>query len=244
MDLMLKGKRALVMGGSSGIGRAIAEELIAEGCRVALVSSQRDKLERTKKEIGAEFAFCADLREVSTGARTTELAVQAWGGLDILVTNTGGPRRGEFAEISSAQWHQDFQSLWMSVVESLGVALPVMAKQQYGRVLMVTSVAAKEPIAKLTTSNGLRSGLRGLAKSVADEYGKHGITVNVLMPGLTDTDRLKDAPPSAERIAAIPARRLGEPRELAALATFLASPRAAYITGQSIAIDGGLLRGN
>jgi 3-oxoacyl-[acyl-carrier protein] reductase len=244
MDLQLTGKRALVMGGSTGLGRAIAAALVAEGARVAIASRNVEKLQRAKVETKSEAYYPADLSLPGQARELTHKAIQDWGGLDILVTNTGGPKRGLFNEISNEQWHTDFESIWMSVVDSLKVALPTMVSQGYGRILLVTSVAAKEPIPGLTTSNGFRSGLRGLAKSVADEYAKHNITVNVLMPGLTNTDRLKDAPPSAERIAALPARRLGEPEEMAALAAFLASPRAAYITGQCIAVDGGMMRGN
>lgn len=244
MDLQLKGKRALVMGGSTGLGRAIAKTLVEEGARVAIASRNEEKLVKAQKETRCETYHAADLSVSGQARALTEKVLREWGGLDILVTNTGGPKRGLFQEISNDQWHTDFESIWMSVVDSLKVALPAMSAQGYGRILMVTSVAAKEPIMGLTTSNGFRSGLRGLAKSVADEYAKHNITVNVLMPGLTNTDRLKDAPPSAERIAALPARRLGEPEEMAALAAFLASPRAAYLTGQCIAVDGGMTRGN
>lgn len=245
MDLKLKGKRALVMGGSSGIGRAIAESLVKEGVTVAICSRDFAKLSVTAKEIGTPHFFMCDLSKAGEAKAVTEKAMAALGGLDILVTNTGGPKRGIFAEISTEQWHTDFQALWMSVVESLNIALPVMQKQKYGRVLCVTSFAAKEPRAGLTTSNGFRAGLAGLIKSVANEYAAHGITLNLLLPGFTNTDRLKDLKLTDDKIREmVPAGRLGEPCELADLATFLASPLAGYTTGQSIVIDGGVLRGH
>jgi 3-oxoacyl-[acyl-carrier protein] reductase len=125
------------------------------------------------------------------------------------------------------------------------LVLPEMKKQKFGRILMITSLAAKEPLPALTTSNGLRAGLAGLAKSIANEVAADGITLNLLLPGYTNTDRLKELNLSDERVKQIvPAGRLGEPRELADLACFLASPRAGYITGQSIAVDGGALKGH
>ena len=245
MDLQLAGKKALVLGASTGIGRAIAQTLIAEGADVTICSRDAGKLEIAAKEIGAKNYFAADLSKTGEARRVTEKAIAAFGGsLDILVTNTGGPKRGTFAEISEAQWQTDFQSLWMSVVESLNVALPVMKAKKFGRVLMVTSFAAREPRAALTTSNGLRAGLNGLCKSVANEYAAHGITLNVLMPGFTNTDRIKEINMPEEKVRQlVPAGRVGEPEELAALAAFLASPRAGYITGQNIAVDGGALHG-
>lgn len=244
MDLQLKGKKALVMGASTGIGRSVAEVLIQEGAEVTICSRSLDKLEKTAKEIGAQHVLTCDLTKEGEAKAVVEKAIQKMGGVDILVTNTGGPNKGNFAEISDGQWYEDFQSLWMSVVESLKVALPKMKQNNYGRVLLVTSLAAKEPLNGLTTSNGLRAGLAGLSKSIANEYAPFGITVNLLLPGYTATDRLKELKLTDERIKQmVPAGRLGDPRELADLAAFLASPRAGYITGQSILIDGGVTRG-
>lgn len=243
MDLGLKGKKALVMGASLGLGRAVAESLIAEGVDVAICARSLDRLQKTAEKIGARCFFSCDLTKAGEAQKVTEQAIAALGGLDIVVTNTGGPKKGSFLEISPTQWQEDFQSLWMSVVESLQIALPQMKKNQYGRVLLITSLAAKEPLSGLTTSNGLRAGLSGLAKSIATEYASSGITLNLLLPGYTNTDRLKELKLSDEKVKQmVPAGRLGDPQELADLATFLASPRAGYITGQSIAIDGGALR--
>jgi 3-oxoacyl-[acyl-carrier protein] reductase len=245
MDLQLKNKRALVFGASTGIGRAIAEVLVHEGATVTLCSRNEEKLKNAAKETGAAHFISCDLTKAGEAKQATEKALANMGGIDILVTNTGGPNKGGFADISETQWQQDFQSLWMSVVESLQIALPKMKENHFGRILLVTSLAAKEPLPGLTTSNGLRAGLAGLGKSVANEYAPFGITVNLLLPGYTNTDRLKELKLTEERIRQmVPAGRLGDPRELADLAAFLASPRAGYITGQSFVVDGGVTRGH
>ncbi len=242
MDLNLQNKTALVMGASQGIGKAVAESLIAEGCKVIICSRTEETLKNTAQAIGAETYFCADLTKAGQAKAVTEKAIKHFGKLDIVITNTGGPAKGNFAEVTSEQWHTDFQSIWMSVVESVQAALPSMQDNKYGRFLMVTSIAAKKPLAGLTTSNGLRAGLEGLAKSISQEYAKDGITLNLLLPGYTATDRLKALNLSDEKVTQlVPAGRLATPGELADLATFLASEKGAYITGQSIAIDGGVL---
>lgn len=245
MDLKLKGKKALVLGSSTGIGKAIAQSLISEGADVLISSRTQTQLEKTFREIKAQDFEVCDYSKVGETTRLVRSAIQKLGGLDILVTNTGGPKRGHFAEISQDQWHHDFQSVWMSVVEALNTALPHMKEKKFGRVLLVTSVAAKQPLPALTTSNGLRAGLTGLAKSVSTEYGQFGVTINLLLPGYTNTDRIKGTNLSEDMIRQmVPVGRIGEPHELADLAAFLASPRAGYITGQSIAVDGGFIKGH
>lgn len=245
MDLQLQRKKVLVMGSSSGIGKAIAEAFIKEGADVILCSRNLDKLEKTAKEIGCKHFFSCDLSKAGAGQEAILNTIQTLGGIDILINNTGGPKKGSFLEVTDEQWHEDFQSLWMSVVESFKIALPEMKKNQFGRILLVTSLAAKEPLKGLTTSNGLRAGLSGLCKSVADEYASFGITINLLLPGYTNTDRMKELNLSDEKICQlVPAGRLGDPSELANLAVFLASPLSGYTTGQSIAVDGGALRGH
>ena len=245
MNLNLTGKTALVFGASQGIGKAIAESLIAEGVKVAICSRTESTLNKTKGEIKADLAISGDLTKSGEAKRVTEQVIKEFGRLDILITNTGGPAKGAFPEVSLDQWNTDFQSIWLSVVESLQSALPKMAENNYGRVLMVTSLAAKEPLPGLTTSNGLRAGLAGLTRSISNEYASKGITLNLLLPGYTNTDRLKALNLSEEKVKElVPAGRLGEPCELADMATFLASEKGAYITGQSIAIDGGVLKGH
>lgn len=245
MELGLKGKKALVMGSSSGIGKAIAEALIKEGVQVAICGRQEEKLQKTKKEIGAHYSYAGDLTQKGVAQKLVTEALKEMGFIDILVTNTGGPARGNFLDITESQWQSDFQSLWMSVVESLNIVIPKMKEKKFGRILMVTSIAAKEPIAGLTTSNGFRAGLLGLAKSLCHEYATEGITINLLLPGYTNTDRLKDRNLTSEQIKKmIPSGKLVEPSELGALATFLCSDQAASITGQAIAIDGGFSKGH
>lgn len=245
MDFNLNGKKALVFGSSSGIGYAIAESLLNEKAAVTLNSRNEERLNKSIKELKAQAGVVADLSKPNAAKTAVEEAIKKMQGLDILVMNTGGPNKGAFADISTEQWHLDFQSIWMSFVEAAKVALPHMKKQKYGRILLVTSLAAKEPLPNLTTSNGLRAGLAGLCKSLANEVAGDGITVNLLLPGYTNTDRLKALNLSDEKIKQmVPAGRLGDPKELADLATFLASPLAGYITGQSIAVDGGVLRGH
>ena len=245
MDLKLTDKKALVFGSSGGIGLAVAKSLIGEGAKVIINGRSEEKLKAMTSEIGAAGYVVGDLTQKGIGESATNEASEKLGGLDIVVTNTGGPAKGNFFEVSEEQWHTDFQSLWMSVVESMKVAIPNMKKNKYGRFLMVTSVAAKEPLPGLTTSNGLRAGLEGLAKSVANEVAGDGITLNLLLPGYTNTERIQNLNLSEDKIKEmVPAGRLADPSELADLATFLASEKGGYITGQSIAIDGGVLKGH
>ena len=245
MNLNLKDKKALVFGSSTGIGRAIAESLIAEGVRVALCARNEKRLDSTAKKIGAFYSKTCDLLRPHAARELTREVIQKMQGLDILIINTGGPLKNNFLQVTEKQWQNDFQSLWLSTVDSLHEALPLMKEQNYGRILIVTSVAAKEPMDGLTTSNGLRAGLAGLAKTIANEYASFGITCNLLLPGFTNTDRLKALNLPEEKVKElVPAGRLGEPSEIGNLAAFLASPKAGYITGQSIAVDGGYLKGH
>ncbi len=244
MNLQLENKKALVFGSSGGIGYAIAHSLTEEKAKVCVNSRDEVRLQKTKANLNSAYGVVADLTKPDHAKNAVAEALLQMGGLDILVMNTGGPKKGNFTEITNEQWQLDFQNLWLSFTDAVKEALPAMKKQNYGRILLVTSLAAKEPLSALTTSNGLRAGLSGLCKSLANEVAPFGITVNCLLPGYTNTDRLKDLKLSEERVKQmVPAGRLGEPQELADLAAFLASPKAGYITGQSIAIDGGVLRG-
>ena len=243
MDLKLKGKRALVQGSSSGLGRAVAEALIAEGARVVISSRNAEKIAQIAKQIGAHGGIAADLTLPGAGIQLVKQAEELLGGIDILVTNTGGPPKGPFEELTSAQWQDGFQSLWLSATESIRAALPGMKERKWGRILLVTSAAAREPMPLLNISNGLRAGLLGLTKAVSNEIAIHGITINALLPGFTDTERLQELKVPKEKITSqIPAGRIGKPEEFGALAAFLSSEQAAYITGQGVACDGGYLR--
>lgn len=240
MDLGIRDKRVLVMGSSTGLGRAIAKTMVDEGARVAVCARGEERLRKTAAAIGAEVAVPVDLSAPGAGEELVRSVRGELGGLDILVTNTGGPPAGQFMEISSEDWQRGFQGLWMSAVEAIRAALPGMIGQRWGRILMITSLSSVEPIPRLTVSNSLRPGLIGLANSLSKEVAKDGVTVNALMPGYIDTERLGQLGlDKAELAASIPMRRIGRPPELAALVAFLASEHAGYITGEAIACDGG-----
>lgn len=244
MDFQLKGKRVLVQGSSSGLGFAIAKAYAQEGARVALCSRDRQRLDNAARQIPNSAPFLSDLNQKGAGIRLVEEVIAQFGGLDILVTNTGGPSKGLFANLSTEQWEEGFRALWLSAIESMREALPHMKRQRWGRILLSTSTAAKEPIEKLTISNALRSGLLGLMKTVSQEVAAEGITVNALLPGYTKTERLAELGiAEGDLIQEIPMKRLARPEEFAALALFLGSEQAGYITGQAIACDGGLIRG-
>jgi 3-oxoacyl-[acyl-carrier protein] reductase len=244
MDFQLEGRRALVMGASAGLGYAVAQALVNEKATVAICSRSEERIQAAAKKIGAPLAIAADLSSPEASRALVQNVVQKLGGLDILVCNTGGPPKGSFFDLTSAQWQQGFQSLWLSAVEAMKEAIPPMRARQWGRVILITSVAAKEPMHHLTVSNGLRAGLSGLVKSVSNEVAGDGVTINAVLPGYTDTERLRELAVPPEKIATqIPARRLGRPEELGAVVAFLASVQASYVTGQAIAVDGGWLHG-
>lgn len=232
------------MGASAGLGYAIAEQLVKEGARVAICSRDEARIREAAQRMGAELAVTADLTRPGATKELVEKVSGALGGVDILVANTGGPPKGGIETLTAEQWQEGFQSLWMSVVEGLQAALPGMKERRWGRVILVTSVAAREAMPLLTISNGLRAGLMGLVKTVSNEVAEHGVTINGVLPGYHATERLKQLGVPEDTIASqIPARRLGKPEELGALVTFLASEQAGYITGQSVVIDGGWMRG-
>lgn len=244
MDLNIKNKRVIVMGGSSGIGKAVAKSLAEEGAKVVICARNQSNLDKTSRELNLPLAVQCDLDVPGSAVNLIQTVAEKLGGVDILVANTGGPAKGSICEITSNQWMQNFQGLWMSVVESIRTVLPYMKEQRWGRILLVTSVAAKEAMPLLTVSNGLRSGLLGLTKSISNEVASYGITINAVLPGYTRTERLQALGIAEDKIISqIPAGRLASPNEMADLMTFLASDRAAYITGQAIACDGGYMKG-
>ncbi len=242
MDLGLKKRTALVLGGSSGLGKAVAQVLIAEGARVAICARDSQRLTAAAAQLGAE-ALAADLSVPGAADEVVRAAEKRLGQLDVLVVNTGGPPPGLFDVLSDADWRAAFEGLWMSSVGAIRAALPAMRARRWGRVLVITSVAAREPVANLMLSNSLRAGLHGMVNALSKEVAGDQVTVNALMPGYTLTERLAELRlDEAKLISQIPARRIGTPQDFAAVAAFLASGPAGYITGQAIACDGGLLQ--
>ena len=242
MDLGIAGRKALVMGASRGLGRAAAEALIREGVITAICARDKERLDSAAREIGAK-PFPADLSKRGVAAQLVEDVVAMLGGLDILVVNTGGPPPRTFDNLADQDWRDAFEALWMSGVAAIRASLPGMRERAWGRILVITSIAAREPIPNLMLSNALRAGLHGLVNALSKECASQGITVNAVMPGYTLTERLIEVGVKEGEIASrIPAGRMAQPAEFAALAAFLASDRAGYITGQAIACDGGLLQ--
>jgi len=242
VNLGLQGRRALVMGGSRGLGKAIAQALVAEGARVAICARNAERLGATALELGVEALVC-DLSAPGAAAALIRETEKRIGQLDVLVVNTGGPPPGLFVDLSDAAWRAAFEGLWMSGVGAIRSALPGMRARRWGRVILITSIAAREPVANLMLSNSLRAGLHGLVNALSREVSADQVTVNALMPGYTLTERLEELQLDVTKLAAqIPAGRLARPQELAAVAAFLASDPAGYVTGQAIACDGGLLQ--
>jgi 3-oxoacyl-[acyl-carrier protein] reductase len=242
VDLGLSNKRALVTGASRGLGKAVAAALRAEGAAVAICARCAARIEAAAKEIGA-VGFAADLSAPGGAEAALRHATGKLGGIDILVVNTGGPPAGTFDVVSDDAWRRAFEGLWISSVQLIRGCLPGMRERRFGRILIVTSISAREALANLTISNALRPGLHGLINALSREVAADGITVNALMPGYTLTERIREIGADVDAIAKeIPAGRVGRPEEFAALAAFLASEQAGYICGQAIAVDGGYLR--
>lgn len=241
MNLGLKGKRALVMGASKGLGFAIAKEFTAEAAQVAVCARNEARLRKAAETIGATALPC-DLQLPGAAAQVVNQAITVLGGVDILVVNTGGPPTLPFEQVSPNDWQRSFEGLFISATDAIRAAIPGMRERKWGRILLITSIAAKEPIENFTISNALRAGLHGLTKTLSREFAASGITVNAVMPGYTMTERLAEAKLDLDKVArAIPMGRIGQPEEFAALTAFLSSERASYITGQAVACDGGAL---
>lgn len=261
MELGLGGKTALVAGASAGLGRAVAEELAREGASLVICARGEDRLSGAAGELrrdhGVEVeAVAADLSDPEGVDRVIRAARDRFGGVGILFTNTGGPPAGRFESLTPEAWRGAVRQNLESVLNLVRGVLPAMKEAGWGRIVNCTSVAVKQPIDGLMLSNSVRAAVTGFARTLANEVAGHGVTVNNVLPGYTRTERLVDL---AERNASdrgssveeayaqwereIPAGRLGSPDEIAALVAFLASERAAYITGQSICVDGGWVKG-
>ncbi len=261
MDLGIKGKTALVLAASKGLGYATALGLAREGAKVAICSRTKADIEaaaeRIRQETGAEVvAFTADVTRAKDLKKLVEETRAAFGTIEILVPNSGGPPAGTFEQLDDEKWQAALDSTLFSLVTLTREVLPGMKAQGWGRIVVITSTSVRQPIAGLLLSNTIRAGVVGLLKTLSNEYASSGITFNNVAPGSFDTDRLKHLHErnadvagisfeEARRIAEqrIPVGRLGNPEELAAAVVFLASAQASYVTGQTWLVDGGQTAG-
>jgi 3-oxoacyl-[acyl-carrier protein] reductase len=262
MDLRLKEKKALITGASQGLGFATARELASEGCLVAINSRNSQKLRDVAQSLAAEtgtqaVAVPGDLTEPESASEIVRQAVEALGGLDLLVTNAGGPPAGRFEAFDDATWQQAVELSFFSHVRLIRAALPYLRKSDAPAVLTITSITVKEPLPNLILSNSVRMATAGLTKSLSQELGPEGIRCNSILPGWTATERVENlmaqraqannTQPEDEfrkQSAAIPLGRMGTPEEFARAAVFLLSPAASYITGVMLPVDGGAYHGS
>jgi 3-oxoacyl-[acyl-carrier protein] reductase len=246
VDLGLRGRTAIVCGASSGMGLAIAEALAAEGANLAMFARRRELLEREADRLGA-LAVRGDLTDPAHLQALVERTLEAFGGIDVLVLNGGGPERTTAADVTAETLEHAVELLLTSSVRLAGLCLPHLKASGHGRIVAITSSSVREPIPNLALSNAVRPGLVGWLKTLARELGADGVTVNAIAPGRIATERLQEvygeAGPSEEDLAAIPLGRIGEPREVGEVVAFLASDRAAYVTAAVLPVDGGLTRG-
>ncbi|MEM7342945.1 MAG: SDR family oxidoreductase [Chloroflexota bacterium] len=260
MDLGLRNKIALVAASSKGLGRACAEAMALEGAKVTICARDEKALQATADEIAANtgseiLAIPADMSNPDDIANIVQETVNHFGGLHILVTNAGGPPAGFFADFDDDHWHTAFDLSLMSGVRLIRAALPHMKEAQWGRIINITSMTVKEPVDNLILSNSIRASVHGMAKTLAAQIAGDGITINNVMPGFIQTDRInqlvtatsqQSGKPESEILEnladPIPVGRIGQPAEFGAMVAFLASEKAGYINGVSIPVDGGLIK--
>ena len=259
MDLQLKGKTALILGGSKGLGRGVADALATEGVAVAIVARGQEALDRAVSEIASRGAkavgFAADLADWPSLEAAANAARKQLGPIDILLNNSGGPPPSGVVGVSAEIWEKQFNAMVLPLFRITDLLIGDMRARKWGRIINVASTSVVEPLAAIGVSNTLRSAIIGWAKTLATETARDGITVNTLLPGAIKTDRIVQISSAAaerqkisvedamQRTAqAIPVGRLGTPEEFGAVAAFLASPLASYVTGSMIRIDGGSLR--
>ncbi len=268
METGLKNRVAIVAASSQGIGRATAEAFAAtaeafaaEGCRVAMCARNSQTLQQAavaiRRKYNSEvFSEALDVTDAPAVHQFVEGVVAKFGSADICVTNAGGPPAKGFLAASIAEWQKAVEQNFLSTVYFAREVIPHMQRKRWGRIITITSITTKQPVAELVLSNAVRAAVVGLVKSLANEFGKDGILVNNVGPGYTATDRLKElaqtrssnsGKPEKEIFDAwaadAPVKRLGEPREVADTIVWLASERASYVTGQTILVDGGLYKG-
>jgi 3-oxoacyl-[acyl-carrier protein] reductase len=245
MDLGLRGRTAIVCGASEGIGLAVAEALAAEGANVAMFARRRDVLEREAERLGA-LAVRGDVRYQKNLARLVEQTLSAFGGIDIVVNNSGGPPRTPARGLTAEDIESAIELLLLSAIRLTELCLPHLEASGHGRVINIASSTVREPTDNLALSNIVRPGVVGWAKTLARELGPKAITINTIAPGRIDTERIREVypeGPTEKDLAAIPLQRLGSTREIGDVVCFLASDRASYVTGAVIPVDGGLTRG-
>jgi 3-oxoacyl-[acyl-carrier protein] reductase len=261
METGLNGRVAIVAASSQGIGRATAEAFAAEGCRVAMCARNAESLDSAadniRRRAGADvFAQVLDVTNADAVHAFLEAVVQKFGGVDICVINAGGPPAKGFLSASIEEWRKAIDTNFLSTVYFAREVIPYMQRKRWGRIITLTSISTKQPVADLVLSNAVRSAVVGLVKSLANEFGKDGILVNNVGPGYVATDRLKQLAVSRsaaqgksedEIFAAWSSeaalKRVGEPKEVADAIVWLASERASYVTGQTILVDGGAYKG-
>lgn len=261
MDLGISGKVAIVSASSQGLGKAVATGLARENARIVLCSRNREKLDSAQSEIQSQvetdvLAIQTDLTKPDDIKRLVAETVDAFGTAHILVNNAGGPPAGFFWDMDDKNWQKGFELTLMSSVRLTREVLPLMRKQKWGRIINITSVSVKQPINELLLSNSLRLSVLGWAKTLANQTAAEGVLINNVCPGWTRTDRVgeiiqaraESSGKTTEEVDkaitdGIPMGRMGRPEELADLVVFLASERASYITGTSIQVDGGAVKG-
>jgi 3-oxoacyl-[acyl-carrier protein] reductase len=261
MDLGLKNRVALVAASSQGLGLATAQAFAAEGCRVAMCARNKQTLAaaaaQIRKQHNAEvFAEACDVADAAAVTRFVAEVANQFGSVDICVTNAGGPPAKGFLAATLDDWQRALDLNFLSTVYFAREVIPHMQRQHWGRIITITSITTKQPVADLVLSNAVRAAVVGLVKSLANEFGKDGILVNNVAPGFTATDRLKELAKARSSAtgktehelfdawaAEAPLKRLGEPRELADTVVWLASERASYVTGQTVLVDGGAYKG-
>ncbi|MBE0408525.1 MAG: SDR family oxidoreductase [Anaerolineales bacterium] len=261
MDLSLQGKRALVTASSRGLGYAVAKGLAQEGARVAINSRNSQRVntaaEKLRSEVNAEvYAVSGDVSDPATPIRIVEKASSTLGGLDILITNSGGPPAGLFENFDDEAWQQAIDLTFLSHVRLIRAALPYLYQSKAASVLSVTSYSVKQPIPNLVLSNSIRAATVGLTKTLALELGQEGIRFNSILPAWTETERVYELmshrakvnnstveEEMAKQAKDSPLGRMGKPGEFANAAVFLVSPAASYITGVMLTVDGGMFKG-
>ncbi|GGP11246.1 SDR family oxidoreductase [Nonomuraea glycinis] len=247
MDLGIKGKVALVTGGSAGIGLAAAKSLAKEGCDVCVSARNPERLADAVVELqefgGVVHAVLADVEDPDAAERVVRETRDVVGPVDILVANAGGPPAGRFVDASMADWELAIQRNLLGTVRLARAVLPEMRARGWGRIVTITSRSAREALDGLALSNSTRSAVAGLVRTLAREVGADGVLVNNVMPGSIDTERLRDLAGSeealAERAGSVPLGRIGRPEEVGDVVAFLASERASYMNGVSVLVDGG-----